>query len=148
MIDPKELRIGNTIQTNTGFVFDVNSIKHEWEAMEHIVYDESVGYSVDLLSPIPITPEWLEQLGFEITDGEIIGETRKRSYTTYSIRDFEIDMFEDCDEYPTIKYWYAYTYEGKLSNVDVEIHYIHQLQNLYFALTGQELTVKELTPAP
>lgn len=94
--------------------------------------------------PIPITPEWLERLGFEKNQYKY--EKINLTETIYTIDvpndyggriigsdyngEFKIRL-EGCDE-------------GKVGDF---IKYIHQLQNLYHALTGQELTVKELTPS-
>ena len=75
--------------------------------------------SIDF-EPIPLTPEWLERLGF-------VNERRD----TYCIGAFEI----------WIQGKQLFYYES-LPN-SPEIKYVHQLQNLFFALTGKELTVKE-----
>lgn len=77
------------------------------------------------ISPIPITEDWLVKLGFK-TDG--YGE-------------FERDqILLDC-EYTDAGEWivmYCKAY------IKADIKYLHQLQNLCFALTGIELAVKQL----
>ena len=128
MVDPKELRIGNWIQTNSGILKVVNGINYEWEPMEHIVYDDThIGYSNDELSPIPITPEWLERLGFK--SDQFFDDTRPIFYLGDFYIDWDTLQPQDCG----------------FDIAKIKIKYIHQLQNLYHALTGQELTVKELT---
>jgi len=71
----------------------------------------------DAYRPIPLTEEWLLKFGFEITDN-----------------------FQTKDRFQTHKqdgfFWFEYGY------IVVELNYVHQLQNLYFALTGEELTIK------
>jgi hypothetical protein len=66
---------------------------------------------------IPLTEEWLLKFGFEITDN-----------------------FQTKDRFQTHKQdgiiWFEYGY------IVVELNYVHQLQNLYFALTGEELIIK------
>jgi hypothetical protein len=66
---------------------------------------------------IPLTEEWLLKFGFEITDN-----------------------FQTKDRFQTHKQdgiiWFEYGY------IVVELNYVHQLQNLYFSLTGEELTIK------
>lgn len=75
--------------------------------------------------PIPLTEEWLLRLGF--------GKCS--------------DIFEDWPEYEkgfdigksiTLSHDFE-CYQGIYSQ---KINYVHQLQNLYFALTGQELELK------
>ena len=73
--------------------------------------------------PIPLTEKWLVKFGFD-KDGKMKG-------TGF--------LFRICfDE--KAPYAYLETYGG--GEYKIEIEYIHQLQNLYFALTGEELTIK------
>jgi hypothetical protein len=69
--------------------------------------------------PIPLTEEWLLRFGFE------------KKYKNYEMGDF---MFfkGSCSR---ISY--------KLSLIGINIKHVHQLQNLYFALTGEELKLKD-----
>lgn len=125
MIDPKELRLGNLVKTNKGILIQANGIRHDWEAMDYIIIDKNdIGYSIDELSPIHITPEWLERLGL-------------------NDHSFEFSKVFTVSYYDGIVHIEQY-HEGPKDMP--HIIYIHQLQNLYHALTGQELTVKELTP--
>jgi len=71
-------------------------------------------------NPLPLTEEWLIKFGFE-----------KRSLH-YFKKDGIILSVED------------FYYECFLSSNSVIIKYVHQLQNLYFALTNQELEVKNV----
>jgi len=79
--------------------------------------------------PIPLSPEWLERCGFEkrekTEDGEYWGIF---NFTLIYAR-------HDEDGYG----WFLNGYHN-----DCHIEYVHQLQNLYFALTGEELTLKEI----
>ena len=75
--------------------------------------------------PIPLTEEWLVKLGF-ISDS-LGGFNSPRSMNIYFL-----------DKHINICYA-KYAESGvKLEH----IKYVHQLQNLYFALTGEELTIK------
>jgi hypothetical protein len=74
-----------------------------------------------LCKPIEITEEWLLRFGFVYHDDDGI--------ITYS-RD-NIVIFQR----------YRLDFYFELSNYkDAELEYVHQLQNLYYALTGEELT--------
>ena len=74
--------------------------------------------------PIPITEEWLVRFGFEDDGPEWYFLKVKDKLTSigysYSIKR---EVIEFCD-------------------IEITIEYVHQLQNLYFALTGTELTIK------
>lgn len=81
----------------------------------------------DYFKPILLTEEWLLKFGFEVN----------RPYSdTYSIDEFIIKVMGD------IGFDYVQMdYEGSLDPV-IQVKHVHQLQNLYFALTGEELTIK------
>jgi hypothetical protein len=73
--------------------------------------------------PIPLTEEWLIKFGFKLNK---LGNLCKSS--NYQKRWITFKKYQDR--------WYLYlTHNPKCD-------YVHQLQNLYFALTGEELTLK------
>src|SRR6185312_9286781 len=115
MIKANELRIGNYIQGGI-----INSIGYkigvQGNSSKEVFYIHE-----STLQPIPLTPEILERCGFE-KHGE-------KDEIRYYLNDF---YFEDI----SLK-----RDECFIANVE----YLHQLQNLYFALTGQEL---EFTQQP
>jgi len=76
--------------------------------------------------PIPLTPEVLEKCGFHKQNNAWVPEGHEsKGYTTW---DFTIwdggrgEYYYNSAEFPT------------------PLQFLHQLQNLYFALTGEELT--------
>jgi hypothetical protein len=73
--------------------------------------------NIDNYEPIPLTEEWLLKFGFEQVG------------FNYYLNGFKI--FFDSDSY-----FYELRDEGMM---DKHLEYLHQLQNLYFALTNQEL---------
>lgn len=78
--------------------------------------------SPDSFEPILLTEEWLERFGFE----EVIVE----GYPIYISRNgFTVEYYSDESIFLIL-------------NFEVKVKYVHQLQNLYFALTGEELTIK------
>jgi hypothetical protein len=86
---------------------------------------EAITYIVKELhnqvKPIPLTEEWLFNFGFEI------GYNQKKMLDVYC-KDFGL-LIERSN---SNNFYYK----------NVNIHSVHQLQNLYFALTGIELTFK------
>lgn len=81
--------------------------------------------------PIPITEDWLIKFGFE--------ENKKYSTPQYWL---QIDKLDDEFLYDIKdkKFYLSHSYDS--GSFGIEILYVHQLQNLYFALTGEELTLK------
>lgn len=72
---------------------------------------------------IPLSPEWLERLGFKKdSQGEY-----------YDPREVLFTVIFDGDSVNHV--WDA-------SFTGADIQYVHQVQNLFFALTGKELTLK------
>lgn len=91
--------------------------------------DSSVIMDIPLrdLSPIPITSEWLERLGFEETYNS---QFRIKFDHPCNYIGFDFSKNED-------KSMEGFRYYGHY----IKIKYIHTLQNIYFALTGKELEI-------
>ena len=81
-------------------------------------------------NPIPLTEEWLTKLGFEKDYDE-----------TYTIQTGR-QAFRIC---PAEDNYMLYQHDVGLRWCSIHDgpDHVHQLQNLYFALTGEELTLKE-----
>ncbi len=100
---------------------------------------------VESLRPIELTEEWLLKLGFKVKD-------RKSHLNTdiFYIPTFEIDY---CLFYADFRLDYGLYVEytdspfseddEKLYPITFGIKYVHQLQNLIYSLTGEELTIKQ-----
>lgn len=125
-----ELRIGNYAEY---FMQDTMD-KEWWEAFQingqDIKYLDKHQDDTDY-RPIPLTEEWLDRLGFY--------SKYKSNHKMWNIFGFNLHQISDEDEngnkIPQEQiFYYAFSYE---------IKYVHQLQNLYFALIGKELTIKE-----
>ena len=125
-----ELRIGNSIMQDDELVFIT------WWRLEFIEKN------ILEYKPIPLTKEWLLKLGFdklkEYDDGENIITQYGKS----------IIVGDDThDEKIVISFPFNHCEIGDYSDdsayiLNIDITYVHQLQNLYFALTGEELTYK------
>ncbi len=122
----QDLRIGNYVFDKHGRIATVKTI-----GMFDNIRLTASGYyyfeSAKLFycKPIPITEEWLLRFGFEQEYGimSFVKDDRSSIKITYETL---ADFYR----------LYPYTYK---------IKYVHQLQNLYHALTGEELTLKETT---
>jgi len=79
-----------------------------------------------VFAPIPLTEEWLIRFGAELEDEWYDINLVEDMSLTICLRTKETGLFHD-------------VYYTGLRN----INYVHQLQNLYFALTGSELELTE-----
>ncbi len=108
-----ELRIGNWVVIGT-----LGKCKITIEAFRELSYFPEI---INTIEPIPLTPEILEKAGFDI----------------------------DIDGYFVIKKCLYWLDEGVLQIslgyapiFNCPCSYVHQLQNIIFALTGEELLVE------
>jgi hypothetical protein len=108
-MDAKELRIGNWCSDCEGCNYQVTAL-----SILNMV-NFSNGYNP---CSIPLTEDWLVKFGFEKVSGW--------DYYKGWIKDY-VELECDC---------YGFDY---VNNIDKEVKHVHQLQNLYFALTGEEL---------
>lgn len=114
-----DLRIGNLVLNEDGGVCKLFNI-HE-------------GYINH--KPIPLTEEWLLKFGFTPDERKIV-------YDHPLPKEPENEHKDLGTKYP------AFFMNNRLNrwmdcHTRVCIDYVHQLQNLYFALTGEELEVKQ-----
>lgn len=130
MIQGNQLRIGNMVFDWAKRIATVESINsHDVVRLSSSDYKfESFNLKQHGVSPIPLTEDWLLNLGFEYKFFEE-GETKSEYF-------FHKDLFPEYYVY-YLPYFNMSIYIG-----DVTIQYVHQLQNLYFALTGEELKLK------
>lgn len=136
MIQANELRIGNYVydlDRENPYYYTVEQIRSKQycdsseEPNDEIIgkiEGSKDGYYDIVPSPIPLTEEWLVRFGFD-TFRSINSDPK----TFYNDRfDYGIEIYQDGS------IWFE-----KLRL----IKHVHQLQNLYFALTGQELKLTE-----
>ena len=110
----KSLRIGNLVN-------DMGSIPYQIQAID-IVYlqsSENKGKINLDFNPIPLTPEWLERMGF--ARGEINSWYNLGLFFSMNIQDN--------------KFYF--------DSMVLPIKYVHQLQNLYFAIKNTELEIEQ-----
>ncbi len=129
----KELRLGNHITFNDTYV----TVNHLSKFV--IGWNETNVAPVDKqwFKPILLTTDWLRKLGF--TDGDYkkgyIGIDYKAGMVT---TDFTLTKPEVMGEFQ-LDYCFQFD-TGSISKY-IELKYVHQLQNLFFTITGKELTI-------
>ncbi|AGO48342.1 hypothetical protein Phi10:1_gp001 [Cellulophaga phage phi10:1] len=109
-----ELRIGNYVNSLYESSTKVKSIVESTEWGGHYIETENNKTSIMAVEPIPLTEDWLECFG-----------VLKPEYP-YS---FEVAIIGG-------------DYRAIWNGIMKEVKYVHELQNLYFALIGKELTTK------
>ncbi len=113
-----ELRLGNFLLEIDEFVeVGFNTFK-DWKKFNFGAF----------LKPIPLTEEWLIKFGFELKKVSMGG----REYEGWVNFSFHLDTNH-------IENTLFYHWMGG----NIEIKHVHQLQNLYFALTNKELELVE-----
>jgi hypothetical protein len=124
-----ELRIGSMVYDTMG---KVNMV--DIDAFKYILsYGETPMCQV---KPIPLTDEILRDwCGFSVNEDGFPCAEFAKSDKGYSLSSFDISSRDGMFFLwvPTEDQWY--------SSELTEIKYLHQLQNLYFAITGEELTI-------
>ena len=124
-----ELRIGNFVFTD-GELSKILGIYHDGR-ISTTKYEG--GDLVNFIDPIPLTEEWLLRHKFE----------KSKTFQGWD----SMKIINDAGGFFHLVYR---MYDGRWdflmigsSVIMAEIIYVHQLQNLYFALTGNELEEKE-----
>jgi hypothetical protein len=114
-----ELRIGNYVKCN-----DVNMAPYFMVTASFLKQNENeMSWFVE---PIQLTKEWLLKIGFEF----VVDTWYLNGFSLW-----ETEWGDDKGE-TGIGYFYELREKGMM---DKHIKYIHQLQNLYYSLTGEEL---------
>lgn len=116
-----ELRLGNLI-IEDGKETEFNGDFYHW---------------IDgVIKPIPLTEEWLLKLGFKLNSNE---------WVNWSNNEYEnvISISQHKDLFSRKHLSFSFDTNGcrNMNSINIDIKYVHQLQNLYFALTGSELQV-------
>ena len=144
-MDAKDLRIGNWV-TDEFYdtfktVFEVESINDKginlsiqddgkWgEIADRWIEPE---YSFDLLFGIPVTEEHLFKFGFDKLANDIPTYYKNFGSLIEDDYEFSFNIYVDSEQN------YFITVFGR----KIIIKHIHQLQNLYFFISDEELTIK------
>ena len=129
MIDYKEIRYGNKLlYSYEGDIITVLGYSYS----DGVFNDRSsIPIDPEELDPIPLTEEWLIKFGFNLDEGVGVWFGPKYAEPAYYFT-----LWASYGKHPV-----RFTRNNPSDTID--ILYVHQLQNLYFALTGEELTIEE-----
>ena len=138
MINANELRIGNLVEYR---ITDKLDERKEWWEVSEIDADDihwlsKVDTKDEDFRAIPLTEEWL--LKFRFKEIVFTQDRNREWFKMFEIEETD-ELFSLCF-YPEKNICYLNFDVGYGNNV-LNIEHVHQLQNLYFALTGSELTV-------
>ncbi|MDV3470858.1 hypothetical protein CMV02_02890 [Elizabethkingia anophelis] len=118
-MEGKELRLGNYLHDRNGNLCKVIELRQDG------IYAPAINEAITGLpnKPIELTEDWLLKFGFSkirYTDKKL--NYYSKGFVKCYIENSNIffDVIQGC----------------------IQVKYVHQLQNLYFALTGEELTIK------
>jgi hypothetical protein len=120
-----ELRIGSWVKhpaavwSHRTEVQGYGYVEFQWEEHDWAGIAECT-INLEDVKPIPLTEEWLLKFGFEYSD--LNGDSGL----------WKIPPFQIYGKYNQFLYDYR-----------LDVNYVHQLQNLYFALTYEELQTDE-----
>lgn len=142
MVQANELRIGNYI-LEAGEPSNVYMIERggiSFYRINDIAVNKETGCTLnggeDRFKPIPLTLEWLERCGFEKKSNEMQVDGIEM---TFHIDDST--CFSSCGGLHGSVAVLCLCRGNYFAN---NLQYLHQLQNLYFALTGEELTINNV----
>jgi hypothetical protein len=132
----KDFRIGNYVTGNDKNTHTIEEISKMVVKSQSIIGNSNSAYNNPILpTPIRLTDKWLQALGFT----KSLHEVSNISSDHYWVGKISLFVYKDDGSV----FLGNLTEDGCDPVVDVSgINYIHELQNLQYALTGIELLLK------
>ena len=127
----QELRIGNCVSDRDGKVIKIDFFEYlandfdcKFGQKQFLNNEENFPITefTDYAEPIPLTEEWLLKAG------------AKKTHDLLNI--FELDRFE---LYPFYTHGFWKVVDKETKTYITKASYVHELQNMYFVLNGEEL---------
>jgi hypothetical protein len=126
-----QVEVSAILKDKIGYIFP--GIEYRAEPFEDDLLQKEIRYkSLEELEPVMLTPEILEMCGFKKADNYFSGNMFfKNEYKSFlginiNIVDYQVSLSFTDDQRVNLPYSYKF---------------LHQLQNLYFALTGEEFEI-------
>lgn len=130
----EELRVGNYICKSESLYINIVTAISMFDGFRATPFKGCDIAQLDTeFKPIPLTEEWLTKFGFTTIDDDIMVHLKKWIYPSYGETYLEVDGLSD------IYIVFKHPIRQALPLVKNETLYVHQLQNLFFGLTGEEL---------
>jgi len=123
-MEASELRIGNLVdfEKQSFIITRIKDIDFCQVSLGKTSKREDLAVHITAISPIPLTEEWLVNLGFD------------------KWNNIQIGADVSCDHLNLTKFGDTLIYDQEGDFIVLkQTEYVHSLQNLYFALTGKEL---------
>jgi hypothetical protein len=136
MINATELRLFNNVSYH-GSIDTVVGIKHDYPDCEIKISDFLGGViwvNDKDIEGIDLTPEWLERMG---------GVKNPKTPFFCINMPYNVGEININPDNGTVWLNHHRNESTHLNPMSGDKYYVHQLQNLYFALTGEELPIKE-----
>ena len=124
-----DLRIGNYVKL-AGETTHIRWFYDERKIFVDILEKGMATMRFDELEPIPLTEEWLLKLGFKKSKN-LYFDTNEGKYFSY----IKFDAWDNRGKY-------SYCLDDERGSYK-PLDYVHQLQNLYYALTNEELILQK-----
>jgi hypothetical protein len=109
-----ELRIGNYVK---GIGHNISWLVDGVDT--YYIYSSNAWRLLSSFEGIPLNEKWLEKFGFKC-----------------------VDTYDDHHYYLDSKHGFSLNRSFQHLDCEYDLEYVHQLQNLYWSLTGEELTIK------
>jgi hypothetical protein len=142
-----ELRIGNFVKDRGNKVIRIDFMEYQESGystkfgQRMFLGEEEVHPMTeytDYAIPIEITEEWLLKFGFTNIDNTNIYVKSMHKIGAEKLKSLAVYIDENNYTIAIVDY---YTGVEKTDLLHLDYEFVHQLQNLYFALTGEELTI-------
>lgn len=117
MIEANELRLGNYLTDNYNVERKIVAISENDISLD----EKNHKKGLDFVKPIPLTEEWLLKFGFD--------KHHEGYYIDHKDLNASIYLWHEND------FWHMSHFKNKFQ-------FVHHLQNIFHALTGEELTIK------
>ena len=129
-----QLRLGNFIMSGNngkfdhdgqiGKVLEIGNEEREFEQIYCECEESFEWFFKDNYFGIPLTKDWLVKLGFELKEDEYYEFNKHRVYLINNSFEFEFTFYDNL----RVNFFRNY-------------NYVHELQNLYYSITLEELAI-------
>ena len=135
-MNANEFRLGNVVH-HLSF-YDVTICKISKDALSVNYNNSEYWDDLRFYTPTLLTKKWLIDFGFNFINGP---KMAFKLYHNEVNEDFSSILLKEVSNNPV--FVYSAQNRWTVNPFKKEINYVHELQNLYFALTGKELIVTD-----